>query len=180
MQHCWHTLRCRKRLWPRRPSSAMPPAPSETVMDHLDEKRPLILCRCFAELGHESRSSTLPSPWHSKCIPGSIGTDYTAPDCIFFCTKPKICKRKITLSLSPRRKSRPIRRRRGFRRLVDRALEDYLRLSDILQRRPQGELMEQGIDEKPWRRRGRRRWPLRMRFVLPNACDTKMIVTMNA
>ena len=58
--------------------------------------------------------------------------------------------------------------------------EYYDRLTDMLKTRHKAEFLEQGMDEKAADRAAEKKAIEDARFVLPNACDTKMIVTMNA
>jgi thymidylate synthase (FAD) len=58
--------------------------------------------------------------------------------------------------------------------------EYYDRLTDILKAKHKAEMLEKGMDEKSAERAAEKKAIEDARFVLPNACDTKMIVTMNA
>ena len=56
----------------------------------------------------------------------------------------------------------------------------YERLAELLKEKHVKELMDAGEDEKSARRKAEKMSIEDARFVLPNACTTKMIVTMNA
>lgn len=56
----------------------------------------------------------------------------------------------------------------------------YLSLADTLQERHMGELTAAGIPEKAARRQAEKMAIEDARYVLPNACETKLMVTMNA
>ncbi len=58
--------------------------------------------------------------------------------------------------------------------------QNYLELADRLQARHTAELTAQGVPEKEARRRAEKMAIEDARYVLPNACETKMVVTMNA
>lgn len=58
--------------------------------------------------------------------------------------------------------------------------EYYDRLADTLKAKHKAELIKTGMDEKSADRAAEKIAIEDARFVLPNACDTKMIVTMNA
>ncbi len=58
--------------------------------------------------------------------------------------------------------------------------KNYLELADTLQARHMADLMAQGVSEKEARRRAEKIAIEDARYVLPNACETKMVVTMNA
>lgn len=55
----------------------------------------------------------------------------------------------------------------------------YIRLSEILKEKHYNRFIESGEDEKSAKRKAEKRAIEDARFVLPNACDTQMIVTMN-
>ncbi|MDD2955107.1 MAG: FAD-dependent thymidylate synthase [Oscillospiraceae bacterium] len=65
-------------------------------------------------------------------------------------------------------------------RAMEAAQEHYDRLADLLKARHNEEFLTQGFSEKEAARRAEKQAIEDARFVLPNACDTKMVVTMNA
>ena len=67
-----------------------------------------------------------------------------------------------------------------FIKAMEKDQEYYDRLTDMLKIRHKAEFLEQGMDEKAADRAAEKKAIEDARFVLPNACDTKMIVTMNA
>lgn len=58
--------------------------------------------------------------------------------------------------------------------------EEYLALTAQLQAKHKSKLMAQGLDEKSAEKKAEKLAIEDARFVLPNACETKMVVTMNA
>lgn len=60
------------------------------------------------------------------------------------------------------------------------AIDSYNELADILKKKHYDEFLAQGLDEKAAAQKAQKKAIEDARFVLPNACDTKMIVTMNA
>ncbi len=63
---------------------------------------------------------------------------------------------------------------------MERAQKDYDRLTEILSKKHEAELIAEGVDPKKAKKDAEKRAIEDARFVLPNACATKMIVTMNA
>ena len=63
---------------------------------------------------------------------------------------------------------------------MQKAHEDYLAISEILSDKYYKEYIAEGLDEKEAKRKAQKRAIEDARFVLPNACETKMVVTMNA
>ena len=56
----------------------------------------------------------------------------------------------------------------------------YLNIAAALQKKHKAELMAQGLEEKEAEKKAEKLANEDARFVLPNACETKMVVTMNA
>ena len=57
--------------------------------------------------------------------------------------------------------------------------ESYNKIADILTEKHTKTFIEHGLDEKEARSRARKKANEDARFVLPNACETKIVVTMN-
>ena len=68
----------------------------------------------------------------------------------------------------------------AYKRAMDAALASYEEITEILRKKHTEELLAEGIDEKTAASRAEKMAIEDARFVLPNACETKMIVTMNA
>lgn len=60
------------------------------------------------------------------------------------------------------------------------SIAHYQKIAELLKSRQERELLEQGLSPKAAASRAEKTAIEDARFVLPNACDTKMIVTMNA
>lgn len=58
--------------------------------------------------------------------------------------------------------------------------KEYLELASALQAKHKARLMSEGLDEKSADKKAEKMANEDARFVLPNACETKMVVTMNA
>lgn len=67
-----------------------------------------------------------------------------------------------------------------FVKAMEQDREQYEQLSEILKKKHKAELTDEGMDEKSAERAAEKKAIEDARFVLPNACTTKMIVTMNA
>lgn len=67
-----------------------------------------------------------------------------------------------------------------FNKAMADSAESYKRLSEILQQKHKQELIDGGADEKTAARAAQKQSIEDARFVLPGACETKMVVTMNA
>lgn len=69
---------------------------------------------------------------------------------------------------------------RIFNEQMNSAIESYNRLADILKEKHYKTFRDEGLDEKKAKQKAQKKAIEDARFVLPNACATKMIVTMNA
>lgn len=62
---------------------------------------------------------------------------------------------------------------------MERLTECYNKLADVLTEKHKKELIESGVDEKKAASKARKQANEDARFILPNACETKIVVTMN-
>lgn len=67
-----------------------------------------------------------------------------------------------------------------FNNQMDSAISSYNKLAEILKDKHYRAFISDGLDEKEAKRKAQKKAIEDARFVLPNACDTKMIMTMNA
>lgn len=67
-----------------------------------------------------------------------------------------------------------------FERSVENCVQAYKTLSEILEKRHYTEFLSQGLSEKAARSKAEKKAIEDARFVLPNAAETKMVITMNA
>lgn len=67
-----------------------------------------------------------------------------------------------------------------FERAVENAVEAYRKLTELLETRYFTEMTAQGIPEKTAKTKAEKKAIEDARFVLPNASETKMVITMNA
>lgn len=67
-----------------------------------------------------------------------------------------------------------------YKKNMRRDQEDYDRLTEILTEKHKSAFLAEGKDEKTAARLAQKKAIEDARFVLPNACETKMVVTMNA
>lgn len=70
--------------------------------------------------------------------------------------------------------------KRVFEQSMEDAISSYRKLADLLADKHYKAFLAQGIDEKTAKRNAEKKAIEDARFVLPNACDTKMIATFNA
>ena len=66
-----------------------------------------------------------------------------------------------------------------FERAIENITESYEKIADLLTESPKKEFEEQGVDERSAASKARKLANEDARFILPNACETKIVVTMN-
>lgn len=66
-----------------------------------------------------------------------------------------------------------------YQKAMQQSVDAYNRLADALEAKYVPEFMEQGLSEKAARNKAEKKAIEDARYVLPNACETKMIMTMN-
>lgn len=66
-----------------------------------------------------------------------------------------------------------------FDRSMERSMADYKALTGLLRDKHEKAFLTSGMDEKSARQKAEKKAIEDARFVLPNACDTKMVVTFN-
>lgn len=67
-----------------------------------------------------------------------------------------------------------------FNKSMQLATENYQKVTRLLKETHKAEMMARGMDEKAANRAAEKKALEDARFILPNACTTKMVVTMNA
>ena len=67
-----------------------------------------------------------------------------------------------------------------FQKAIEEDAKHYNRLADILKQKHKVQMLASGMDEKSADRAAEKKAIEDARYVLPNACETKMILTMNA
>lgn len=66
-----------------------------------------------------------------------------------------------------------------FDRVMDEITQSYAKIADMLTEKHKAEFISEGMDEKSAASKARKLANEDARFLLPNACETKIIVTMN-
>lgn len=67
-----------------------------------------------------------------------------------------------------------------FNESMDAACENYMKVTEVLKAAHKARMIAEGMDEKAANKAAEKQAIEDARFILPNACTTKMIVTMNA
>ena len=157
------------------------PSTIDTVKDGLTEEKANSFVEMLAEIGHESpiehASFTFGIEGVSRALLAQItrhriasfsvqSQRYVKEKCFEYVTPPEIAEVPEALEI--------------FEQAMRNDQEQYEKLTDILKEKHLKQMLENGMEEKAANRAAEKKAIEDARFVLPNACDTKMIVTMNA
>lgn len=151
------------------------------IREGLSDEKASSFVEMLAEIGHESPiehvSFTFGIEGVSRALLAQItrhriasfsvqSQRYVAENDFEFVTPPEIAAVPEALAL--------------FREAMERDKDYYEKIAAILKEKHKKELLDAGKDEKSADRAAGKKAIEDARFVLPNACDTKMVVTMNA
>ncbi len=153
----------------------------DTVREGLTDEKTAAFVEMLADMGHESpiehASFTFGIEGVSRSLLAQItrhriasfsvqSQRYVRENQFEYVTPPEIAEIPEALEL--------------YREAMERDQKYYDELSAILKKKHTEELMALGMDEKAASRAAEKKAIEDARFVLPNACDTKMIMTINA
>lgn len=153
----------------------------DTVMDGLTDEKVANFVDMLAEIGHESpiehANFTFAIEGVSRALLAQItrhriasysvqSQRYVAEKNFEYVIPPEIEKDETAKEI--------------FLNSMAKAHEDYLKISEVLSEKYVKEFLSSGMDEKEAKRKAQKKAIEDARFVLPNACDTKMVATFNA
>lgn len=153
----------------------------DDLMDNLTDEKASDFVQMLSDMGHESpiehASFTFGIEGVSRALLAQItrhriasysvqSQRYVKEDCFTFVTPPEIAEDTAATA--------------AFGKAMADAQDSYDRISAILKDKHTARLVAQGVPPKDAARQAEKLANEDARFVLPNACDTKMMVTMNA
>ena len=153
----------------------------ENILDGLTDEKTAAFTRMLADIGHESpiehASFTFGIEGVSRSLLAQItrhriasysvqSQRYVKEGNFDFVTPPEIADIPEALQL--------------FNDAMAKDQEYYDKLTDLLSKKHYDNFIKEGMEEKEARKAAEKKAIEDARFVLPNACETKMVVTMNA
>ncbi len=157
------------------------PSSIDALLDGLDDEKAAGFVEMLGEIGHESpiehasftfgiegvsRSFLAQITRHRIASYSVQSQRYVHPKSLEYVTPPQIAEDPEALEL--------------YTKAMQQAAESYQAITQILQKKNEQEMLAAGMDEKTARRNAEKKSIEDARFVLPNAAETKMVVTMNA
>jgi thymidylate synthase (FAD) len=157
------------------------PAEIGTVLDGLTEQKTADFVDMLAEIGHESPTEHATFTFGIEGVSRALLAQITRHRIASYSVQSQryVSEAQFDYILPPEIEA-DAEALAIYEQSMKRAQEDYDRLSAILAEKHKARLMAGGADEKSAARAAQKQAIEDARFVLPNACATKMIVTMNA
>ncbi len=153
----------------------------DTVLDGLTDEKAANFVDMLAEIGHESpiehASFTFAIEGVSRALLAQITRHRIASYSVQ--SQRYVAEKNFEYVLPPEIEAVP-EAKEIFLNSMQQAHSDYLKISEILSKKYEKEFLETSKDEKDAKRKAQKKAIEDARFVLPNACDTKMIATFNA
>ena len=153
----------------------------DTVMEGLTDEKVANFVEMLAEIGHESpiehASFTFAIEGVSRALLAQITRHRIASYSVQ--SQRYVAEKNFEYVLPPEIEKEP-KAKEIFLNNMQRSHEDYLAITDVLSDKYYKEFVANGDDEKDAKRKAQKKAIEDARFVLPNACDTKMIATFNA
>lgn len=153
----------------------------DTVMEGLTEEKTASFVDMLAEIGHESpiehASFTFAIEGVSRALLAQITRHRIASYSVQ--SQRYVAEKNFEYVLPHEIEAEP-NAKEVFLENMKKSHEDYLKIAEILSEKYVKEYLADGLEEKQAKQKAQKRAIEDARFVLPNACDTKMVATFNA
>lgn len=153
----------------------------DELMDGLTPEKSAEFVRMLATMGHESPTEHVSFTFAIEGVSRSLLAQITRHRIASYSVQSQRYVRleNFDYVLPPEIEKSP-EAAAAYADMMEQQAKSYEKLAGILKENHKKELMAAGDDEKTAARKAEKMAIEDARFVLPNACDTKMIVTMNA
>lgn len=157
------------------------PADLDTVMDHLTPEKTRSFLTMLGELGHESPMEHASFTFGIEGVSRSLLAQITRHRIASYSVQSQryVRENHFDYVLPPQIEAEP-EARAEFIAAMEAAQASYERIAAILTEKRRAEYLASGMEERAAARAAEKTAIEDARFVLPGACDTKMMVTMNA
>ena len=153
----------------------------DNVLEGLTEEKTEHFVNMLSEIGHESPIEHVSFTFAIEGVSRSLLAQITRHRMASFSVQSqRYVKEKQFSFVTPPQIAENEQAAELYQKAMQSAHETYMQLADILQKKNYQEMIAQGMDEKKAKSASEKKAIEDARFVLPNACDTKMILTMNA
>lgn len=157
------------------------PAGIDGIFDGLTEEKTASFVEMLTEIGHESPIEHAFFTFGIEGVSRALLAQMTRHRMASFSVQSQryVSEAEFAYVLPPEIAAIP-EAREEFLRAMEEDQRHYDRLVQLLEEKHRSALLQAGKDEATARRMARKMAMEDARFVLPNACDTKLMVTMNA
>ena len=157
------------------------PAAISEISEGLTEEKTASFVEMLAEIGHESPIEHASFTFGVEGVSRSFLAQITRHRLASYSVQSQRYVREAQFSyvVPPEIEARPAARER-FIEAMERDQRDYEALTELLKADHEKDFLAAGMEPKAAARAAEKKAIEDARFVLPNACDTKMVVTMNA
>ncbi len=157
------------------------PASISQIRDGLTDEKTAGFVEMLAEIGHESPIEHVSFTFGIEGVSRSLLAQITRHRMASFSVQSQRYVREAQFSyVTPPEIAADDEAARIFREAMDRDQRDYERLTSLLRARHEAAFLAAGQDAKTAAKNAEKKAIEDARFVLPNACETKMVLTMNA
>ncbi len=169
-----HTVACAARL-------CYSPATIDDIMDTMNEEKTASFVDMLAQIGHESPIEHASFTFGIEGVSRALLAQITRHRIASYSVQSQryVAEKAFEYVLPPEIEAIP-EAADLYRRAMAEDQRYYEELAAILKEKHRAACLEKGMDEKTADRTAEKMAIEDARFVLPNACTTKMIVTMNA
>lgn len=157
------------------------PATVERVLDGMTDEKAAGFVSMLSEIGHESPIEHATFTFGIEGVSRSLLAQITRHRIASFSVQSQryVNENCFEYVIPPEIEADP-EAKECYIKAMDRIQDDYDKLTDILKQKHYKIFLEKGQDEKTATRNAEKKAIEDARFVLPNACTTKMMLTMNA
>ncbi len=153
----------------------------DSLMENLTQEKAGEFVQMLAQMGHESPVEHVSFTFGIEGVSRSLLAQITRHRIASYSVQSqRYVREKDFQFVTPPEIAADPKAHALFKEAMDNAIASYNALADLLKEKHTHTLMEQGVPEKEARRQAEKMAIEDARYVLPNACDTQMIVTMNA
>lgn len=151
------------------------------ILDGLDEEKTEKFLNRLMSMGHESPTEHITFTFGIEGVSRSLLAQITRHRIASYSVKSQryVNEGKFEFVTPPEIEKIP-EAKKEFLFAMNEDVKSYNKLADILYKKHYADMLGGGMDEKAAKRAAEKKAIEDARYVLPNACETKMIVTMNA
>lgn len=153
----------------------------DTMLEGLNEEKAVEFVEMLSSFGHESPIEHVSFTFGIEGVSRTLLAQITRHRIASFSVQSqRYVKKSNFVFITPPEIEADEQAKALFEKSMNNALDTYNALADILEKKHFETFVSAGMNEKTARSKAEKKAIEDARFVLPNACETKMAVTMNA